>query len=133
MCEVLAGLAERTPQPPPPASGRTAQEALGAFARAWVARLPLATDEHRAAGIGMVLMPEILADARTRLPFAQLMKLNAILLGLAPERLHRPEASAPRLVRVAEATSPPCTARANWPTPHPASPNPSTSSAPASG
>ncbi|MEV7969469.1 TetR/AcrR family transcriptional regulator [Sphaerisporangium sp. NPDC088356] len=106
---VLAGLAERAPEEPHPEhSGeashpepaRTAREALGAFARAWVARLPLSTDEQNGpARLGMDLMPEILADERTRQPFAQLMKLDAILLGLALESLGPPG----RRVNVAEA------------------------------
>ncbi|MEU6409063.1 helix-turn-helix domain-containing protein [Microbispora sp. NPDC046933] len=77
----------------------TAGEALAAFARAWVSRLPLATDDP--ARLGMDLMPEVLADQRVRQPFAQLMKLNAIVLGLALERLDG-HASARRRVRVAE-------------------------------
>jgi AcrR family transcriptional regulator len=101
---VLADLAERAPEPPHPEPDRTAREALGALARAWVARLPLATDEqHGAARLSMDLMPEIIAEERTRQPFAQLMKLDAILLGLALERL-RPSGTPPgRRVRVAEA------------------------------
>ncbi|MFG1824124.1 TetR/AcrR family transcriptional regulator [Microbispora bryophytorum] len=110
---VLADLAEREAEldgmrRSSPASGEThdaeamgaatAREALGAFARAWVSRLPLATDGP--ARLGMDLMPEVLADQRIRQPFAQLMKLNAIVLGLALERLDG-HAHA-RWVRVAE-------------------------------
>ncbi|GLW07072.1 hypothetical protein Misp01_22020 [Microtetraspora sp. NBRC 13810] len=85
-------------QPGPDAAARYP---LGAFARTWVARLPLATDErYGSARLGMDLMAEILAEERTRQAFAQLMKLDAILLGLALERL-RPAAG--RLVRAAEA------------------------------
>jgi hypothetical protein len=47
-------------------------------------------------------MPEVLGDERTRRPFAQLLQLDAILLGLALERLHPPGTPARRLVRVAE-------------------------------
>ncbi|MFF5205771.1 TetR/AcrR family transcriptional regulator [Streptosporangium sp. NPDC000396] len=97
---VLADLAERAPDPPHTRPGRTAREALRAFARAWLARLPLATDEG-VARLGMDLMPEVLADERTRRPFAQLMKLDAILFGLALERVSPPGSA--RLVRVAEA------------------------------
>ncbi|MGI5157909.1 TetR/AcrR family transcriptional regulator [Microbispora sp. CA-102843] len=111
---VLADLAEREAGPdgtqrPSPARGETpgaeapgvvtAREALAAFARAWVSRLPLATDGP--ARLGMDLMPEVLADQRVRQPFAQLMKLNAIVLGLVLERLDG-DASARRRVRVAE-------------------------------
>ncbi|GLY36992.1 TetR family transcriptional regulator [Amycolatopsis sp. NBRC 101858] len=97
---VLADLAERAPRfatPPPDAS---AADVLAAFARAWVARLPLATDDDSGdARLGRDLLPEILADEHTRRPFAQLMRVDAILLGLALERV-RPGR---RLVRVAEA------------------------------
>jgi AcrR family transcriptional regulator len=100
---VLADLAERAPEPSHPEPGRTAREALGAFARAWVTRLPLATDaQHGMAGLGRDLMPEVLADERIRRPFAQLMKLDAILLGLALERLSPPRTPGGRLVRTAE-------------------------------
>ena len=41
--------------------------------------------------LGVDLIPEILADVRIREPFGQLMRLDAILLGLALERApHRP-------------------------------------------
>lgn len=101
---VLADLAERAPEPPRPEPGRTSGEALSAFARAWVARLPLATDEQRGpARLGMDLMPEVVADERTRRPFTQLMKLDALLLGLALERMRPPGAPPRRLVPVAEA------------------------------
>ncbi|MET8389813.1 TetR/AcrR family transcriptional regulator [Streptosporangium canum] len=101
---VLADLAERAPEPPHPEPDRTAREALSAFARAWVARLPLATDErHGTARLGMDLMSEVIVDERTRRPFTQLMKLDAILLGLALERLRPPVTSAGRMVCVAEA------------------------------
>ncbi|MEU4834595.1 TetR/AcrR family transcriptional regulator [Streptosporangium sp. NPDC023615] len=101
---VLAGLAERAPEPTPQEPGLTPREALGALARAWLARLPLTTDEHRGlARLGMELMPEILSDERLRPPFAQLMKLDAILLGLALERLRPAEQAGGRLVWMAEA------------------------------
>jgi AcrR family transcriptional regulator len=99
---VLAEDAEGAPEPPPP-PGASAREALGAFGRAFLARLPLATDEqHSAARLGVDLLPEVLADERTRRPFAQLLQLDAILLGLALERLRPPGTPARRLVRVAE-------------------------------
>ncbi|MGI5213962.1 TetR/AcrR family transcriptional regulator [Plantactinospora sp. CA-290183] len=101
---VLAEEVEMTPVESHAQPGGTPAEALGAFARAWVARLPLATeDERSAARLGRDLVPEISADERTRLPFAQLLRLNAILLGLALERLPaRRRAADRRRVRVAE-------------------------------
>ncbi|HZX39094.1 MAG TPA: helix-turn-helix domain-containing protein, partial [Streptomyces sp.] len=128
---VLADLAERAPEPQAPEAvvpdsapvsvpvpsrpepDSTVFEALGAFARAWVARLPLAgtgTDANADGGenrgparLGMHLMPEIIADESMRRPFGQLLKLDAILLGLALERLRPHDAPQGRLVRVAEA------------------------------
>ena len=95
---VLTDLAEQLPGRLQP--GATAREALAAFARSWVTRLPLATDQqYDSARLGMDLLPEILADEHLRQPYAQLMRLNAVVLGLALERF-RP---AHRLVRVAEA------------------------------
>jgi AcrR family transcriptional regulator len=79
--------------------GTTPRTALGAFARAWVGRLPLATDDPGGGvPLGADLVPEALADERTRTPFAQLLALDAILLGLALERVH----GAGRRVRAAE-------------------------------
>ncbi|MFW5418646.1 TetR/AcrR family transcriptional regulator [Nocardiopsis sp. CNT-189] len=100
---VLAERAERAPAPPPPAPGRTAREALGAFARAWVSRLPLAGADGRPGEARMDedLIPEVQADEPARRAFAQLMKVDALLLGLALERLG-PEPAA-RGVRTAEA------------------------------
>ncbi|MFE4536827.1 TetR/AcrR family transcriptional regulator [Streptomyces scopuliridis] len=128
---VLAGLAEREsvsePRPEPgsaprsasgsgPASdaglasdavSETTRDALGALARAWVARLPLADtdEEHGPARLGLYVLPEVLAEGRIRRPFAQLMKLDAILLGLALERLRPPgeHDGSGSQVRIAEA------------------------------
>ncbi|MFE0020155.1 TetR/AcrR family transcriptional regulator [Amycolatopsis sp. NPDC059021] len=101
---VLAEDAERSPEQPHAERGRTAHDALGAFARAWVARLPLA--EAPTARLDVDVLPEVLADEQTRRPFTQLMKLDALLLSLALERVRPPEvppgAPPARLVRVAE-------------------------------
>ncbi|HKS49613.1 MAG TPA: helix-turn-helix domain-containing protein [Amycolatopsis sp.] len=98
---VLADLAERAPGAPHPERGRSVRDALGAFARAWVARLPVSERDR----LGRDVIPEILADERVRRPFTQLMKLDALLLALALEHLEPPEtpAGAPpgRLVRLA--------------------------------
>jgi AcrR family transcriptional regulator len=101
---VLAADAERAAESPLPAPARTPREALGALARAWLDRLPLATDDrqHGLDRLGTDLLPEILADERTRRPFAQLLALDAVLLGLALERLHPATTRAGRLVRLAE-------------------------------
>jgi len=97
---VLADLAERAPRPATPPRNPSAADVLAAFARAWIARLPLATDsDSEEARLARDLLPEVLADEHTRRPFAQLVQVDAILLGLALERA-RPGR---RLVRVAEA------------------------------
>ena len=100
---VLAERAERAPVQPPPAPGGTVREALGAFARAWLARLPLADTDGRPGEARMDedLIPEVQADEPARRAFAQLMKVDALLLGLALERLAPRGAS--RRVRTAEA------------------------------
>lgn len=94
----FAVLADSAAEDPGPATATTDREALGALARAWLTRLPLATDDRYAA-LARDLATEIAADAKTRRPYAQLLSLQAIVLGLALERL-RPGG---RRVRVAEA------------------------------
>lgn len=90
---VLADDAEHAEAPPDPQLGRTPEQALGAFARAWISRPRLQ-------------LTEILADQQIRRPFTQLLRLDALLLALSLERL-RPPKRAPgappaRLVRLAE-------------------------------
>ncbi|MGH3762480.1 TetR/AcrR family transcriptional regulator [Actinophytocola sp.] len=84
------------PAPPNPTLGRSPAEALGALARAWVARL-----DGPEARLGVDLFGEVQADESVRTPFTRLMILDALLLGLALERL-RPPAPGARLVRLAE-------------------------------
>ncbi|WP_144118623.1 TetR/AcrR family transcriptional regulator [Catellatospora sichuanensis] len=105
---VLADDAERAEVPPPPAPGGTPREALGAYARATVTRLPPATRLPGPTPPVLDLVPEVLDDDRVRRPFAQLLKLQAIMLGLALEGLAaahpgRDTGPAGRRVRVAEA------------------------------
>jgi AcrR family transcriptional regulator len=97
---VLAEVAEESAEPPYPPTARTAEAALADFARAWLARLPMATEEQRsAARLGRDLLPEILSGERTSRVYAQLTGLTAIVLGLALEQL---EPGAARMVRIAE-------------------------------
>jgi AcrR family transcriptional regulator len=91
---VLADLAEQAPATVA-TSGRTTGDALAALARAWLARLPTTEESAR---LGMDVLPEVMADEAARTAYAQVMALDAVLLGLALERL-RPDG---RLVRVAE-------------------------------
>ncbi|TQM09430.1 TetR/AcrR family transcriptional regulator [Pseudonocardia kunmingensis] len=96
---VLADLAERAPVGQADGVAPTVRAALGAFARARLARLPLAAEVDGLDRLGADLVSEVLADERTREPYAQLTELTAVLLGLALEGLE-PGA---RRVRVARA------------------------------
>ncbi|WP_425453404.1 TetR/AcrR family transcriptional regulator [Thermomonospora umbrina] len=101
---VLLDLAERAPRRPPPDDVHSVREALGAFARVWVSRLPLSTDEPTGeARLGRDLIPEIVAEPRIQQTYAQLLKLDALLLALAMERMLPVDAPPTRLTRVAEA------------------------------
>jgi AcrR family transcriptional regulator len=98
---VLAQEAEQAADRLYPPTARTPGAALGDFARAWLARLPLAGDDRRSASrLGRDLLPEIVSDERVSRPFSQLTSLSAILLGLCLEQLPSPAAS--RMVQVAE-------------------------------
>ncbi|GAA3432873.1 TetR/AcrR family transcriptional regulator [Kutzneria kofuensis] len=96
---VLAEDAENAELPQDPEIGLTPREALGAFARAWVTRLPLVNDRE-SARLGLDLMPEVLASEQTSRPFSQLTRFTASLLGLAMECM---DPVSGRLVRSAEA------------------------------
>ncbi|WP_285734109.1 TetR/AcrR family transcriptional regulator [Nocardiopsis sp. ATB16-24] len=96
---VLAEGAEHVAQNVRSEPGHTPRAVLGALARAWVSRFPLT---GRPSLIGSALTPEILAGDANRDAFAQLMRLNAILLGDALEALEPPSEPGGRRVRVAE-------------------------------
>ena len=91
----FAVLAEdrRARAPARDAGADTPDAALGAFARAWLARLPLATDEP---GLGMELLPEILTDEPTRQALRAAHAARRALLGLALERRPADRADGPR-------------------------------------
>jgi AcrR family transcriptional regulator len=100
---VLAEAAKRAPDTEYRPTARTASAALGDFARAWLARLPLATeDQLSVTRLSRDLLSEISADERISRPFAQLTSLSAILLGLCLEQLQPPKRAAVRMVQVAE-------------------------------
>lgn len=85
---VLAEAVATAPVPPHPSLGHTPRAALGALARAWVSRSAA---------------PDLFADLFAevpRLPYQQLLRLNALLLSLALERL-APPAPGARQVRLA--------------------------------
>ncbi|MFL1433045.1 MULTISPECIES: TetR/AcrR family transcriptional regulator [unclassified Nocardiopsis] len=84
---VLADAAERS-EPPAAASdpGADPAAALGAFARARLSRIPL-TGSDEPLGTAAGLTPEVLSDAPVRRLFAQLVRVEAVLLALSLEAL----------------------------------------------
>ncbi|WP_017545051.1 TetR/AcrR family transcriptional regulator [Nocardiopsis prasina] len=96
---VLAEAAEREPLAEAAEPVGDAPRALGAFARAWVARLPLTGTDDR---VGAELMAEVTADPRVSRVFAQATAVQAILLGRALESLAPESPAGRRRVRVAE-------------------------------
>ncbi|WP_020494949.1 TetR/AcrR family transcriptional regulator [Sciscionella marina] len=95
---VLAEEAERGAGQDIGGPGEGARDSIGLLARAWVSKLLLANVEQGEARLDVELLSEVLVTEQTRRPFAQLMKLNAILLGLALER----GGATGRMVRQAE-------------------------------
>ncbi|MEU0492944.1 TetR/AcrR family transcriptional regulator [Nocardiopsis sp. NPDC006139] len=90
---VLADAAERSDpardpsRPPADAPGPAdPAAALGAFARARLARVPL-TGSDEPLGTAAGLTPEVLSDAPVRGLFAQLVRVEAVLLALSLEAL----------------------------------------------
>lgn len=99
---VLAHLASPAIALPPTGVGRGAdpvRDGVGAFARWWVGGLPLASAESEA-WLGVDLVGEVLGDERTRRVYGQLLKLDALLLGLAMERVRVVGTQAERLERI---------------------------------
>ncbi|WP_250572873.1 TetR/AcrR family transcriptional regulator [Nonomuraea sediminis] len=78
---------------------------VGAFARWWVGGLPLASAESEA-WLGVDLVGEVLGDERTRRVYGQLLKLDALLLGLAMERVRVVGTQAERLERIRQPAVP---------------------------
>lgn len=99
---VLTDLVERAEPPADlPAPAGTRAQALGALARAWVSRLPLTEDDHGPNRLRTGVLAEAITNDRTRLPFAQLTRLNSLLLAMALEGLE-PQIPPRRRVRIAE-------------------------------
>jgi AcrR family transcriptional regulator len=81
----FAVLANETAQLPALKPAETVRDAVSSFALVWVSQEnPLAKD----------LVPQILAEESSRTAYAQLVRLNAILLGLSLQKV-RPRVSAP--------------------------------------
>lgn len=108
---VLAREAEHAPPPEHEAAGATSSAALGMFASTWAQRLPRAdryaftpSEQLTSPVLSIDLIPEIQSDERISRPFAQLIKLDAVLLGLALKSLTgRSDTSTLHFIRAAEA------------------------------
>jgi AcrR family transcriptional regulator len=103
---VLLGMVEVEPNAvggaPAPAPPRSAAAALGAFARVWLARLPLAGDTPAGGRLQLRSLAGVLDDEPVRTALAQVNRLEALLLARALEA-HLPGRARPaRRVRLAE-------------------------------
>ncbi|WP_330256431.1 TetR/AcrR family transcriptional regulator [Nocardia sp. NBC_00565] len=85
---VLAEEAERAAAPVDDAPPRSPSVALGRFARTWIAHLPRSANYPRhgksqlqSPMLAIDLVPELMDTELLRGPFAQLIKLDAVLLG----------------------------------------------------
>ncbi|WP_171168072.1 TetR/AcrR family transcriptional regulator [Streptomyces sp. I05A-00742] len=84
---VLADAAEqaRAAAEPPRESPATAGQALGAFARIWLERLPLAADTPGRGHLRLRSLSGVLDTAPARAALAELVRFEALLLALALE------------------------------------------------
>lgn len=64
----------------------SAAQALGAFARTWLERLPLTGDTAAAGHLQLRSLAGVVDDEPGRAVLAQVMRLEALLLALALER-----------------------------------------------
>ncbi|MFF0745460.1 TetR/AcrR family transcriptional regulator [Streptomyces sp. NPDC004111] len=71
--------------PPALASPASLGESLGAFARAWLERLPLTGEEPALGQVQLRSLTELLDDEAFRAAFGQVTRLEALLLALALE------------------------------------------------
>ncbi|HEX2132128.1 MAG TPA: TetR/AcrR family transcriptional regulator, partial [Actinophytocola sp.] len=93
---VLVDLVERDDDGPVPASAPEPAEALGAFARVWLERLPLTGGPPSAGHLRLRSLAGLLDDEPARSALAQVARLEALLLAFALE------APGTRRVRLAE-------------------------------
>lgn len=100
---VLVDMVERSPTgEAPPSSPPSAAAALGAFARVWLERLPLADATPGDGHLQLRSLAGVLDDEPARTALAQATRLEALLFALALEA-HPPQRSGPaRRVRLAE-------------------------------
>jgi AcrR family transcriptional regulator len=90
----------------PPESPTSLTEALGAFARTWLERLPLADDTASGGRLQLRSLVGVV-DEQGRTALAQLARLEALLLAIGlesfgPDRERSPDGESARRVRLAE-------------------------------
>lgn len=99
---VLVDLVERSAGVDvPQATPASTEEALEAFARVWLERLPLSGDTPVGGRLHLRSLTGVLDDEPARVALAQLVRLEALLLALALEA-HQTPAQHARRVRLAE-------------------------------
>ncbi|MFI6300036.1 TetR/AcrR family transcriptional regulator [Nonomuraea sp. NPDC050790] len=98
---VLVEAAEQAGAALPPATAPPGSEAeaLGAFARTWLERLPLAGDTAAGGRLHLRSLVGVVEDEHSRTVLAQVAQVEALLLAIGLESV---EPDAPRLVRPAE-------------------------------
>jgi AcrR family transcriptional regulator len=89
-------------QEPAPSASRGPAEALGAFARVWLERLPLVDDPPAQGHLQLRSLAGVLDDEPARTALAQVARLEALLLALALESQAPPGTAPVRRVRLAE-------------------------------
>ena len=99
---VLVDLVEQIGTGQVPAASPGPAEALGAFARVWLERLPLAGDTPAAGHLQLRSLARVLDDEPVRTALAQVTRLEALLLALALESRVPTRAGRMRLVPLAE-------------------------------
>ncbi|PSL00554.1 TetR family transcriptional regulator [Murinocardiopsis flavida] len=98
---VLVEMVEQTGTAGPVEPPRSLGGALGAFARAWLERLPLVDDTASGGRLQLRSLVGVVDDERGRAALAEIARLEALLLAMALETCE-PEGAAPRRVRLAE-------------------------------
>jgi AcrR family transcriptional regulator len=100
---VLVDMVEGAAVGEAPSSPRSVGAALGAFARVWLERLPLAGDTPAGGRLQLRSLAGVVDDEPARAALAQVTQLEALLLGLALEaQLPRRNREGARRVRLAE-------------------------------
>src|SRR4051812_8292598 len=99
---VLVDSVERHTDAAPARSSPGPAEALGAFARVWLERLPLSGDTSAAGRLPSRSLAGVFDDEPGRTALAQVTRLEALLLALALESRVPPRTEPVRRVRLAE-------------------------------